>query len=70
MLAYSEQARLEQIAETAKMQMMREAQGIRGRNLITAHNAEQYCGCQENLWMYLAPLMLITRQDTQARDYQ
>ena len=45
--------------------MMREARGTRGRNLITAQDAEQYCGFQEKLWMYMAPLMLITRQVTQ-----
>ena len=45
--------------------MMREAQGTTSRGLITAQNAEQYCGLQEKLWMYLAPLMLITRQVTQ-----
>ena len=42
--------------------MVTEARGTRGRDLITAHDAEQYCGFQEKLWMYLAPLMLITRQ--------
>ena len=61
----SGQGRLKQIGKTAKMQTMREAQGIRGRNLVTTYDAEQYCGFQEKLWMYLAPLMLITRQVTQ-----
>ena len=48
--------------------MMREAQGTTSRGLITAQDAEQCCGFQEKLWMYLAPLMLITRQVTQACD--
>ena len=49
--------------------MVREAQGTTSRGLITARDAEQYCGFQEKLWMYLAPLMLITRQVTQPRAF-
>ena len=56
------QASLEQMATTAKMQLVREAKGFSGASLITPINAKKWYLYQDKMLTYLAPLLHKDRQ--------
>ena len=61
----SVQASLEQMATTAKMQLVREAKGFSGASLITPINAKKWALYQDKMLIYLAPLLHKDRQSSQ-----
>ena len=61
----SVQASLEQMATTAKMQLVREAKGFSGASLITPINAKKWALYQDKMLLYLAPLLHKDRQTSQ-----
>ena len=62
----SVQASLEQMATTAKMQLVREAKGFCGASLITPINAKKWALYQDKMLTYLAPLLHKDRQSSKS----